>query len=100
MAQAEGSLRIDAGFGQHGMCLRFLYRTQQIGGNRERIDADVEQGAAAQFPGKQPAMRIELGAKAEVGEELARLADFAVVEQAPRFAHSGQKARPHCFHQE
>ena len=66
----------------------------------DRVDAEVEQGAAAELRVAQPVRRVEVDAEPESGLHRGDLADRAVGDQLEHAQDAGQGAGPHRLHQE
>jgi len=73
---------------------------EQVEAEEEGIDADVEQGAAAQAEVKEASVGIEGGKKAEVGADIAEVADLAIADQLGDLFCQGQETGPHGLHKE
>src|SRR6185437_4062150 len=77
-----------------------VWFAEQLQTEVQWIDADIEQGAAAQPEIVEPARFIEWRGEAEVRTDIAYLPDAAGVCQRDDFAHNGEEPGPHRFHQE
>ena len=66
---------------------------------RQRVAADIEQAAAAQFGIVEPALRIERRVEAEGADDPARLSDRAVGDPVGGPLGRGQEAGPHGLEQ-
>ncbi len=67
---------------------------------RHRVDAEIEQRAAAERRIAQPVAGVERAREAEVGGHGADVADRAVGDELDELAHQGMAVHPHPLHQE
>ena len=77
-----------------------LRRAEDHRGERHRVDAQVQQGAPAQFGGEQPRRRVGGEPLAMVGTDRHDVAQDAVGQQPADLHHMGQEPGPHSLHEE
>ncbi len=78
---------------------RFGLPEQGIG-EGERVDADVGQAATPQVRIEPAPLRVLIGGIAEVGLQVADLADRSVADQCLHSVQEGKEAHPHGLHEE
>jgi hypothetical protein len=91
---------IDTGEGRSGACPHGLRRPEHHGGERERVDAQVEQGSTTEFGSEQPVLRVGLEPHSLIGRNGQDLAYRALPEQFPQATQVRQEAAPHRLHAE
>jgi len=76
-----------------------IRRPQQPVGERDGIDSDVEERAAAERRVEKPPGRVEIGPEAEARLDHLNVADRPLRDQPPKLQGRGEEPGPHRLHQ-
>ena len=100
VAEGDADLFVDPGGADPGQRLQLSWFAQHQQGEEDRVDADIEQGAAAQGVVIQAAFGVDRRFKTEVGLYRDHLPDGSFFDQLEGLAKGRQKARPQRFHEQ
>ena len=100
MVQHGRHLLVDAGVAEMTLGHHAVGVTEDHGDELHRVDAEVEQRAAAERQVEQAVGRVEVAPEAEVGLDEAGVADAALRQQVAEDAVGRQEPAPHRLHQE
>ena len=98
--QHRGHLLVDPGVAEDTLGCHVLDRAEQQRAQLERVDPEVEQPAATEVQAKEPVLRIQRPAKAEVGLDEYRLADPATGDDVDQVPVGGEEPAPDGLHEE
>lgn len=73
---------------------------EEVGGQEEGVDADIEEGAAAEAEIIEATFGVEGGEEAEIGADVLEGSELAFGDDLVNLFGHGQEAGPHGFHEE